>query len=123
MSDMTSDGAPRSSRPISWVRAARSDFTDFPAEVRDRLLAALTIVAEGRMPDIAKPLRGLGSGVFQLALRYRGDAFRLVYAVQLGADVWVVHAFRKKSKTGISTPKAEIDLIRQRLYRLREMLR
>jgi phage-related protein len=43
--------------------------------------------------------------VFELALRYRGDAFRVVYALQLGADVWVLHAFRKKSKTGIKTPK------------------
>jgi phage-related protein len=50
--------------------------------------------------------------VLELALRHRGDAFRVVYAVQLGADVWVIHAFQKKSKTGIKTPKAEIDLIR-----------
>ena len=56
------------------------------------------------------------------ALRHRGDAFRVVYAVQLGAEVWVIHGFQKKSKSGISTPKAEIDLIRQRLIRLKEML-
>lgn len=83
---------------------------------------ALTVVAEGRHPDIAKPLAGLGSGVLELALKHRGDAFRIVYAVQIGADVWVVHAFQKKSKSGIATPKVEIDLIRDRLKRLKEAL-
>ncbi len=71
---------------------------------------------------IAKPLVGLGSGVMELALRHRGDAFRVVYALQIGDDIWVVHAFQKKSKAGIKTPKPDIDLIRERLKRLREML-
>jgi phage-related protein len=114
---------PRATRPISWIRAALRDFQGFPKEVQSRCLSALTIIAEGQTPDIAKPLAGLGSGVFELALRHRGDAFRVVYAVQLGADVWVIHSFQKKSKTGIATPKAEIDLIRRRLTRVREMLR
>lgn len=113
---------PRTTRPISWISASRRDFEDFPAEVQNRCLGALTIIAEGRTPDIAKPLTGLGSGIFELALRHRGDAFRLVYAVQLGADVWVIHSFQKKSKTRIATPKREIDLIRSRLARLREQL-
>jgi phage-related protein len=73
------------------------------------------------MPAIAKPLRGLGSGVLELALAFRGDAFRVVYAVQL-ADVWVIHAFQKKSKTGIRTPKQAIDLIDARLRRVKEMV-
>ena len=84
---------------------------------------ALTVLAEGHMPDIAKPLTGLGSGVMELALKYRGDAFRVVYALQIDDDIWVVHAFQKKSKSGIKTPKQEIDLIRDRLKRLREMLK
>ncbi len=113
----------RTSRSIAWIAAARRDFEDFPEEARTAFLRALTVVAEGRTPDTAKPLKGLGSGVLELALRHRGDAFRVVYAVQLGNDVWVIHAFQKKSKTGIRTPKAEIDLIRQRLRRAREMLR
>ena len=58
----------------------------------------------------------------ELALAFRGDAFRVVYAVQLGADVWVIHAFQKKSKTGIRTPKQEIDLIEARLRRVKEMV-
>jgi phage-related protein len=67
--------------------------------------------------DIAKPLKGFGAGVLELALRFHGDAYRVVYALRLGGGdaVWVVHAFQKKSKTGIKTPKAEIDLIHERL--------
>ena len=72
---------------------------------------------------MAKPLTGLGSGVLELALRHRGDAYRVVYALQIGAEIWVIHAFQKKSKSGIATPKAEIDLIRERLKRLKEVLR
>ena len=68
-------------------------------------------------------MKGLGSGVFEIALPYRGNAFRVVYAVQLGADLWVVHAFQKKSTQGIKTPKNEIDLIKDRLKRLKETLR
>jgi phage-related protein len=83
-----------------------------------RLLDALTVVAEGGMPLIAKPLKGFGPGVLELALAFRGDAFRVVYAVQLGAEVWVIHAFQKKSKRGVATSKREIDLITARLRRL-----
>ena len=82
-----------------------------------------TIAAEGGKADIAKPMRGLGSGVFEIALPFRGDAFRVVYAVQLGEDIWVVHVFQKKSTRGIKTPKAEIDLVKDCMKRLKEMLR
>ena len=68
-------------------------------------------------------MRGLGSGVFEIALPFRGDAFRVVYAVQLAEEIWVVHAFRKKSTRGIKTPKPEIDLITDRMKKLKEMLR
>ena len=68
-------------------------------------------------------MRGLGSGVFKIALPFRGDAFRVVYAVQLGEDIWVVHVFQKKSRRGIKTPQAEIDLVKDRMKRLKEMLR
>lgn len=110
----------RDTRRISWIKAALADFGAFPQEAQARLARALTIVAEGGTPDLAKPMKGLGSGVLELALRYRGDAFRLVYALSIGADIWVVHAFQKKSKTGTRTPKPEIDLVRQRLKRLTE---
>ncbi len=61
--------------------------------------------------------------MLELALRHRGEPYRVVYALQIGADIWVVHAFQKKSKSGIKTPKAEIDLIEERLKRLKETLR
>ena len=83
----------------------------------------MTIAAEGGKADIAKPLRGMGSGLFEIGLAFGGDAFRVVYAVQLAEDIWVVHAFQKKSTKGIKTPKREIDLIGDRLRRLKEMLR
>jgi phage-related protein len=66
---------------------------------------------------------GFGPGVFEIALPFRGDAFRVVYAVQLADEIWVVHAFQKKSTKGVTTPKREIDLIKDRLKRLKEMVR
>jgi phage-related protein len=112
----------RSTRPVSWIKAALREFETFPDGVRSTCLTALTIAAEGGKADIAKPMRGLGSGVFEIAL-LRGDAFRVVYAVQLGEDIWVVHVFQKKSTRGIKTAKAEIDLVKDRMKRLKEMLR
>jgi phage-related protein len=67
-------------------------------------------------------MHGLGAGVLELALQFRGDAYRVVYAVRIADEVWVVHAFRKKSTHGISTPQREIEVIRERLKRLRETL-
>ena len=113
----------RDTRPVSWIKSARKDFEEFPAGAQDEMLRALTIVAEGGHPDIAKPLKGFGSGILELALRFRGDAYRVVYAVQLGDDVWIIHAFQKKSKTGIKTPRHEIGLVRERLKGLKEMLK
>ncbi len=112
----------RSTRPISWVKAALKDFGEFPLGVQEDALEALTTIADGGTSSLAKPLTGLGSGLMELALRERGDAFRVVYALQLGPKVWVLHAFQKKSKTGIKTPKVEIDLVRERLKRLKESL-
>ena len=61
--------------------------------------------------------------MFEIALPFHGDAFRVVYAVQFGEDIWVVHAFQKKPTRGPKTPKPEIDLVKDRLKRLKEMLR
>jgi phage-related protein len=113
----------RTTRPISWITAALKEFQTFPEGARSICLAALTIAAEGGKADIAKPMHGMGSGLFEIALAFRGDAFRVVYALQLAEEIWVVHAFQKKSTRGIKTPKREIDLIKDRLKRLEEMLR
>jgi phage-related protein len=113
----------RNTRKINWIKGALKDFLDFPHDAQDRASTALTFVAEGVTPDIAKPLTGLGSGIWELAIKSRGDAFRIVYVLQLAEDIWVVHAFQKKSKTGIATPRRQIDLVRERIKRLKEQLR
>ncbi len=113
----------RKTRPVSWIKAALKDFQEFPEGAKGILLAALTIAAEGGKADIAKPLHGLSSGVLEVASAFRGDAFRVVYAVQLADEIWVIHAFQKKLKQGIKTPKHEIDLVKDRLKRLKEALR
>jgi phage-related protein len=113
----------RKTRPVSWLKAARKEFDKFPAGAQEICLAVLTIAADGGKADLAKPMRGMGSGIFEVALPFRGNAFRIVYAVQIGDDLWVVHAFQKKSKSGIETPKQEVDLIKERLKRLKEILK
>lgn len=107
-------------RRISWAGSSLKDFKSFPETVRREMIRALRRAADGETADTAKPFKGVGSGVFEIALRYRTDAYRVVYAVRLVADVYVIHAFQKKSKSGIKTPKQEVDLIRQRLKRLKE---
>jgi phage-related protein len=113
----------RKTRPISWLKAALRDFENFPEGARVICLTALTIAAEGGKADIGKPLHDVGSGVLEIALAYKGNALRVVYAVQLGQDVWVIHAFKKKSNVGTKTPKREIELVKERLRRLQEMLK
>jgi phage-related protein len=113
----------RPTRPISWIKAALKEFREFPAGAQYICLTALTIAAEGEKADIAKPMLGMGSGVFEIALPFKGDAFRVIYAVQIADEIWVVHAFQKKSTQGIKTPQREVELIKDRLKRLREMLR
>ena len=119
---MTTSLLGEKTRPIGWIGAARRAYEAFPEPVRDRVNTALTIAAEGGKADIAKPLKGLGSGVMQIAVRYRGDAWRVVYVTELAGSLWVLHAFQKKSKTGIATPKSEIDLVKTRLRRLQREL-
>lgn len=112
----------RLTRPVSWLASARKDFLEFPEEAQDLFMEALTMAAEGGKSTSAKPMTGFGPGVLEVALPFRGNALRLVYALHMGSDVWVVHAFTKKSHRGIKTPKRDIDLIRARLTRLRENL-
>jgi phage-related protein len=110
-------------RPISWLKAAEKEFLTFPREVQIDMLTALGVAARGGKADTAKPFKGVGSGVLEIALRHRGDAFRAIYAVQIGAALWVVDAFQKKSKSGIKTPQVDVDRIKERIKRLKEALR
>jgi phage-related protein len=73
------------------------------------------------MPKDAKPFKGVGSGVLEIALRYATDAYRVVLAVQIGKRIYVLHAFQKKSKKGIETPKRDIDLVKKRYAEAREL--
>ena len=112
----------RTKRPISWLKRALRDYQDFPPAVQTIADDALSEIADGGAPDIAKPMSGLGGGVWELAIKARGDAWRVVYTLQLADTIWVIHAFQKKSKRGIATPKQEIDVVRERLKRLKEKL-
>lgn len=113
---------PESVRRISWLKAARKEFEDFPQGVQIDIATALTEAARGRKADSAKPFKGVEGGVFEIAIRHRGDAFRAIYAVQIGEDIWVIDAFQKKSKSGIKTPRMDVDRIKERLKRLKEVL-
>ncbi|WP_240761746.1 type II toxin-antitoxin system RelE/ParE family toxin [Nitrosococcus wardiae] len=81
------------------------------------------MAAEGRKADIARPMKGLGAGVYEIALRFRTDTYQTVYTVNIGEKVWVIHAFQKKSRTGIKTPQQDIAVIRERIKRLQEILK
>ena len=104
----------RSLRPLQWVGDSRERLKEFPQAVQKEIGDALFIVQAGSTPPSAKPLKGLDSGVFEIVSDYQGDTFRAVYAVKIGENIYVLHAFQKKSKRGIKTPKPEIDLIKRR---------
>lgn len=86
----------------------------FPEEVRASVGYALQLVQAGETPMDAKPFKGVGSGVYEIVKRYDTDTYRAVYAVKIGEKIYVLHAFQKKSKQGIKTPLADVDLIKQR---------
>ncbi len=110
----------RETRPVAWLKAALKDFQKFPSGAQQKISTALTFVADGFTPTDVKPLTGLGAGIWEIVIRGRAGAFRVVYALKLGDAIIVIHAFQKKSKTGIATPKFEIDVIVERIKRLKE---
>lgn len=77
---------------------------------------------EEAKPTSRSHCKGMGSGVMEIVVRYRTDAWRLVYVTEISGSLWVVHAFQKKSKRGTRTPKSELDLVKARLSRLRKEL-
>jgi phage-related protein len=81
----------------------------------------LQLIQFGGMPRNAKPFKGVGGGVLEIALRYVADAYRVVLALQIGRRIYVLHAFQKKSKKGLATPKREVDLIKQRYAEAKEL--
>ncbi|MFI4957623.1 MAG: type II toxin-antitoxin system RelE/ParE family toxin [Lysobacterales bacterium] len=100
---------------LYWEGSSKKDFKEFPIPVQKDMGVALFVVQLGCTPDSAKPWKGLGSGVYELVEDHRGDTFRAVYTVRIGEAVHVLHAFQKKSKSGIATPQPDVELIEKRL--------
>lgn len=107
-------------RPLVWMGNAKRNLQAFPKAAQKLLGDELQLIQFGGMPKDAKPFKGVGSGVFEIALRYDAEAYRTVLAVQLGEKIYVLHAFQKKSKKGIATPKHDVDLIKQRYAEAKE---
>jgi len=103
-------------KPLRWIASSKDDLSAMPREVRRDVGYALYVAQQGDKDDDAKVLSGFGgAGVVEVVARHDGGAFRAVYTVRFAGVVYVLHAFQKKSKRGIATPKKEIDLIRKRL--------
>jgi len=100
---------------LYWEGSSKKDFKEFPVPVQKDMGVALFVVQLGRTPESVKPWKGLGSGVYELVEDNRGDTFRAVYTVRVGDAVHVLHAFQKKSKSGIATPRQDVELIEKRL--------
>ena len=110
-----------SPKPVRWVGSSRDDLRSFPEAVRNRVGGALWEAQLGRKAPYAKPLKGFGgAGVIEVVDDFAGGAYRAVYTVRFAGVVYVLHAFQKKSKRGIATPRQEIALIEERLQRARE---
>lgn len=99
---------------LYWEGSSKKDCKGFPVSVQKDVGVALFVVQLGCTPDSAKPWKGLGSGVYEIAEDYRGDTFRVVYTVRIANAVHVLHAFQKKSKSGIATPQPDVDLVARR---------
>ncbi len=108
-------------RNIQWVGDSKQRLQDFPEPVRKDIGHALYRVQIGEIPPSAKPMAGIESGVFEIVDNYSTDTYRAVYTLKIGQSMYVLYCFQKKSKHGISTPKKEIDLIKRRLRRAKEM--
>ncbi len=103
-------------KPLVWIGSTRQVVQGFPLEVRKTIGFALYQAQEGGKHIQAKPLKGFGgAGVLEVVEDYDGDTYRAVYTVKLASVVYALHAFQKKSKKGIKTPKQEIELIKKRL--------
>jgi phage-related protein len=103
-------------KPVAWIGSSKADLLGFPEEVKDAMGFALYVAQQGEKHRDAKPLRGFGgAGILEIVDDFDGDTNRAIYTVRYAGRVYVLHAFQKKSKSGIKTPKAEINLIQSRL--------
>jgi phage-related protein len=108
-------------RPVVWLGDSKENLRNFPKDAQKLLGDELQLIQFGGMPKDAKPFKGVASGVIEIALRYATDAYRVVLAIQIGKRIYVLHAFQKKSKKGSETPKGDVDLIKKRYARAREL--
>jgi phage-related protein len=104
---------PERLRPIIWMGDSRKNILGFPEEVRKLIGDELQLIQLGGMPKDAKTFKGPGPGIIEITLKDDKEAYRCVQAVQLGEKIYVLHAFQKKSKRGIATPKKDVDLIKK----------
>ncbi|HJQ58997.1 MAG TPA: type II toxin-antitoxin system RelE/ParE family toxin [Vineibacter sp.] len=103
-------------RPVRWVSSARRDLKSFPKAVRRHVGQALYAAQRGTAYPTVKVLKGFGGrSVLEVVADHDSDTYRAVYTVRLRDAIYVLHAFQKKSKRGITTPKRDLDLIVQRL--------
>jgi phage-related protein len=103
-------------KPVSWIGSSYKDFREFPDPVQDAMGYALYQAQIGLKHASAKPLKGFGgTGVIEIVADHVGDTFRAVYTVKFATAVYVLHAFQKKSKSGIKTPTEDMALIQRRL--------
>ncbi len=113
-------GQERGIRSVVWIRSSHEDLKKFPADVQDEMGYALYIAQIGDKHPKAGPLKGF-SGVLEIRSNYASNTYRAVYTTKIGDVIYVLHAFQKKSKRGIGTPRREIALIRSRLKRAQEL--
>ncbi len=102
-------------RNITWVGSSKEDLKSFPEEVQKEIGFSLHRIQEGDTPSNVKPLKGFHPSVMEIISNYNTNTYRAVYTVKLGDDIYVLHVFQKKSKSGIKTPQQEINLIKRRL--------
>lgn len=107
-------------KTLFWAPASKRHLLGFPEAVKDEIGAALSVAQFGGKHPSAKPWKGEGAGVFEIVEDFRGDTYRAVYTVRFPEAVYVLHAFQKKSPTGIKTPRADVELVAQRLKWARE---
>jgi phage-related protein len=111
-------GEPPSLKPVVWIGDSLEMLRSFPEEVRHEVGYALELAQRGGKAVISKPLRALDA--MEIVSDVGGNAFRIVYTVKLAGFVYVLHAFQKKSKRGIATPRMDIELVRKRVKDARE---
>jgi len=107
-------------KPLYWVGSSKKYFLGFPGDVVDNIGYALGAVQYGGHPPSAKPWKGLGPGVHEIVESDESGAFRAVYTVRFRKAVYVLHAFQKKSPSGVRTARTDIDLIARRLRSAKE---